>query len=208
MNFEFSIEDFSEHEDKENRPSKRRNMRASTGQFACQTCMKTFAKASSLRDHEKSHIKTETKTEEETSSGFSCKTCGRNFARASSLTNHEKSHTSNSRRKSVACPTEETKQADEADKKPQSNDEEFHTCQNCTESFVSLADLKKHTYWNPFSCKLCSKCFHNPKSYELHKSLKHAGGENLDSKTCQTCRASFATRSELKKHLYWGCKGF
>lgn len=198
--------DLSECEDEEQTTIETNSLKTPAGLFTCKICLKTFSRASSLTNHEKTHTKVENKIEVQPTEGdknasgaadnqFTCTTCGKHFAKASSLTNHEKTHTGS--RKDSTRPSEEMNQVDHRE------DEEFHTCESCTESFISLPDLRKHAYWNPYSCKRCSKCFHNPKSFELHNALKH-GGENVET-TCHKCKDFFATRSDLKKHLYWGC---
>lgn len=73
-------------------------------------------------------------------------------------------------------------------------------CEDCVDSFVTEAALKKHKIFHTkedFTCQKCNKAFSNQNALSTHEK-RHSLRMNY---TCQICKETVSTRAKFQKHI-------
>jgi len=154
--------------------------------FKCKTCKKLFFDIRNLKNHEKVHMKENSK----------CKICLKEFRFEKYLDQHMKQHHDNSQSEEVKSNSEYD--SDESDK---DEPEVSFSCEVCGKNFSSEEKLTTHTNmhfsYKPFKCRKCPKAFSLEKTFRSHSATHH----ETNSFTCQLCGKVLLNRAKLNIHI-------
>ncbi|XP_034731242.1 zinc finger protein 1035 [Etheostoma cragini] len=177
------------------------------GTFECNICKMTFPSESKLKEHNHTHVISNTE--------FECTDCGQSFWGKDAFCQHHCSHQQQSTMKAeYSSPSARTSpptfyQAEEEEEIDVTG-EDLHNCPVCSMQFYSKSDLlehqnKQHQREKPFECQLCGKTFAR-KRYLREHERRHRQKDpvQLESKLkCSAirCHSEFNSAHALSLHM-------
>lgn len=167
------------------------NLRQSQkGNFACETCEKSFPSKRLLLRHASEHT---------SENAVECDQCSESFKNLTALKKHAAVH------KSKRAPRKEKAVS--------------YICMDCGKKFYRLKAFEKHQLTHKYVCDHCEACFVSNKLLEEHRASdscksKILNSSSLDSNTnnnsfeseerkhsCTVCNKSFSRKSALEGHM-------
>ncbi|XP_072180984.1 uncharacterized protein [Diadema setosum] len=163
----------------------------SSASFHCSKCPKTYTRESSVKRHEKTHMR----------DSFVCQDCGKSCKSSSHLWAH-KQRTHIRKFKCAHC-NRKFGLADQLAKHERTHTgEKPFACQNCDKSFASsqmLNDHKEcHSEGRPYLCHECGVSFKRRDAMLHHVRRNHKPRKSFD---CNLCEKSFKNKTSLTNHL-------
>ncbi|XP_011502489.1 PREDICTED: zinc finger protein 569-like [Ceratosolen solmsi marchali] len=149
--------------------------------YICNQCGVTFARASSLFLHEKTHTKSDWATPVE------CEYCDKQFQDSNFLITHQASCT----KKLLQNNTESTTTNAKWGK---------HACSECGKKFTTKQKMFRHQWIHrkkTHSCEICGSQFEKQSELDEHRLSAHPGDSPF---TCNECGKSFVSRQGLWEH--------
>ncbi|XP_050523135.1 zinc finger protein OZF-like [Daktulosphaira vitifoliae] len=180
-----------------------RHRRIHTGlkPYGCVTCLKKFSRSDILRKHQEQ--------EHNYKKYYKCQFCSKSFCRKANLLKHIKvMHIKGSAIVCQVCYTHFTKKANltrhmnnvHSNAEQKGKPTRCFECNECSKSFMSNADLKRHKYvhsgMKPFKCNICLKSFSQRISLTIH--LRIHTGEKVFK--CGKCLLLFSRSDRLRAH--------
>lgn len=168
----------------------------------CDVCLRVFTNLRLFRNHTKSHITIDAKSEKGIASkSWACKFCNKKFTSRMSMEVHKNQHTGDRPYKCADCHKGfASKYTLTAHMKIHSDRKRPYACQTCPKTFYSHQNLvqheRTHTGVKEHVCNICDKAFGTAHNLEVH-NIVHTGYKPF---VCRTCGKAFARRAEIKDH--------
>jgi len=186
---------------KKNRMEKKKNYVAKKGKVCdekCNECDSIFSSPGHLLRH-----KVLIHGGEMPKGPFLCEMCPREFSQIAYLNQHRKVHSDDRPFICDACTQGFKSIGGLIDhKKRRHAVEKTYMCDQCSISFSTGSDLKKHsrthTGERPFKCELCPKSFAQSGNLYTHMNITHTGDR---PHKCDQCEKSFSRSTHMKNHI-------